>query len=79
VHQRNYTINTVQREKNKKTYLTRFWLGPFSVSHFILLSSAYEGGWPVLSLAVSYSHRQYRVSIFIVAELARGCIGGAEI
>jgi len=36
-------------------------------------------GWPVLSIAVSPTHRQCMVSVLIIAELARRGAGGAEI
>src|SRR5678816_1871320 len=42
------------------------------VSGFIFLASAYEGGWPVLSLAVLSSDRPCLISVFIIAELSRG-------
>src|SRR5688572_26057368 len=48
-------------------------MGLRSVSDFIFLASVYEGGWPVLSLTVSSSHRQCSVSVLIIAELARWC------
>ena len=47
-----------------------------SVSDFIFLASAYEGGWPVLT--VSSSHWQCAVCVLIIAGLARGA-GRAEI
>src|SRR6218665_2484726 len=43
------------------------------VRDFIFLATAYEGGWPVLSLTVSFSHWQCAVSVQIIGELARGC------
>ena len=49
-----------------------------SVSDFIFLASAYEGGWQVLSLTVSSSHWQCSVSVLVIAEFARGG-GGAEV
>jgi len=36
------------------------------------LAMAYEGGWPVLSLAVSSSHWQSAVSVLLIDELAMG-------
>ena len=42
----------------------RVWI----VSDFIFLATAYEGGWPVLSLNIW----QRMVSVLIIAELARG-------
>jgi len=42
----------------------------WSASNFIFLASAYEGGWPVLSLTVSSSHWQSTVNVHIVAEFA---------
>ena len=65
-----------EEEQSLKLALRQPWV--WSVSDFIFLASAYEGGWPVLSLAVSSSHRQCTVSVLIIAELARGA-GGAEI
>ena len=47
-------------------------------SNCIFLASAYEGGWPVLSLDVSSSH-QCTVSVLIVAESATESAGGAKI
>ena len=65
-----------EEEQSLKLALRQPWV--WSVSDFIFLASAYEGGWPVLSLAVSSSHQQCTVSVLIIAELARGA-GGAEI
>jgi len=45
----------------------------WSVSDFIFLASAYEGGWPVLSLTVSSAYWQCAISVLIIGELARGC------
>ena len=53
-------------------------MGLWNVSDFIFLPSAYEGIWPVLSLATSSSQWQCTVSVLIIAELARGA-GGIEI
>ena len=47
----------------------------WSVSDFIFLATAYESGWPVLSLTVSSSHWQSAVSVLIIADLARGACG----
>ena len=44
----------------------------WSVSDFIFVATAYECGWPVLSLTISSSHWQCAVSVLIIAELARG-------
>ena len=44
----------------------------WSVSDFIFLATAYEGGWPVLFLSVSSSYWQCAISVLIIAELARG-------
>ena len=40
----------------------------WSVSDFIFLATAYEGGWPVLSPTVLSSHRQSAVSVLIIAK-----------
>jgi len=50
----NYLQGKSAQEKEKKS---RAAIGT-SVSDFIFLASAYEGWWQVLSLTVSYSHRQ---------------------
>jgi len=39
----------------------------WSLSDFIFSVSAYEGRWPVFSLAVSSSHRQCTVGVLIIA------------
>jgi len=57
-------------EQSLKVFLEQLWV--WSVSDFIFLALAYEDGWLVLSLAESSSHLQYAVSVFIIAELARG-------
>ena len=47
----------------------------WSVSDFIFLATAYDGGWPILSLIVPSSHWQVwhcAVSAASIAELARG-------
>ena len=43
-------------------------LHPWNVSDFIFLASAYEGDWPVLSLALSSSLSQCTVSVLIEAD-----------
>ena len=65
-----------QQEQSLKLALGQPWV--WSVSDFIFLASAYEGGWPVLTLIVSSSHWQFTVSVLIIAELSRG-VGGVEI
>ena len=54
-----------------KLSLRQPWV--WSVSDPIFLATAYEGGWPVLSLTVLSSYWQSAVSVLIIAELARGC------
>ena len=44
----------------------------WSISDFIFLGAAYDGGSTVLSLTVSFSYRQCTVSVLSIAELARG-------
>ena len=51
----------------------------YCVSNFIFLAFAYQGWWPVLSIAVSTSYLQRAVSVLIIAELARRGSDGAEI
>lgn len=43
------------------------------ISDFTFLASAYQGGWPVLFLAISTSHQQCTMSILFITELTRGC------
>ena len=67
-------VSLIYIEEERDQYL-KLALGPpclWSVSDFIFLASAYEGGWPILSLTVSSSRWQRTVSVFIihVAELA---------
>ena len=44
----------------------QWWWG---VSDFIILTMAYECGWLVLSIAISFSHRQCMANILFIAEL----------
>jgi len=58
-------------EQALKLALRQPWV--WSVSDFVFLASAYEIWWPVLSLAISSSHRHCTVGVLIIAELARAC------
>ena len=59
-----------------KTGTRQSWV--WSVSNLIVLASTYGGGWSILFLAASSSHRQCTVSALIISELAMGA-DGAEI
>jgi len=60
-----------EEEKSNPPMLTMIQPGVWSVSDFVFLALAYEGRWPVLSLAISSSHWQCTVSVLILAELAK--------
>ena len=60
-----------EEEQSVKLVLRRLCVR--SVSDFVFSASAYEGGWPVLSHAISSSHWQCMVYVLIIARLARGC------
>ena len=62
-----------EEAQSLKLALGQPWV--WSVRDLIFLASAYEGGWPVLSLTVSSSHWQCTVSVLIIDELARGADG----
>ena len=46
-------------------------MAAMGINSSLFLASAYEGGWPVLSLVVLFSHWQCTVIVLIIAELAR--------
>ena len=66
-----------EEEQSLKLTLRQPWV--WSVSAFILLATAYEGRWPVPSLAVSSSHWQCTVSVVIITEFDGIGAGGTEI
>ena len=51
--------------------MTRIW----SISDFIFVALIYEGGRPVLSLAISSSCQECVVNVLIIVESARGATG----
>ena len=51
-------------DQSLKLALGQPWV--WSVNDFIFLATAYEGGWPVLSLTISSSHWQSAVSVLII-------------
>jgi len=65
-----YSLEEEEEDQSLKLALRQPWV--WSVSDFIFLATAYEGGWPVLSLTFSSSHLQCMFSVLIIAELARG-------
>jgi len=69
-------VPSVQREGDQnwsEAVWHTLWMGPrlapkqswvWNISDFIFLASAYEGGWPDPSLAVTSSHWQCMASVY---------------
>src|SRR6218665_1320791 len=63
---RRYSLYYLRREELQGSHGYKFLR-----LHF--LATAYEFGWPVLSLTVSSLHRQCAISVLTIAEFARRC------
>jgi len=57
----------VEEDQTLKLALWQPWV--WSVSDFIFLATAYEGGWPVLSLIVPSSLWHCVISVLILARV----------
>src|SRR5688572_24613063 len=54
------------------SFITKFYIAPLQGYYSGALPTTYESGWSVLSIAVSYCHRQCTVSVLIIAKLTMG-------